>query len=553
MTTTTSEGPTCFDCGEKGHIRRNCPGRRGGKALSACANCAHCSSTSNKREPATTKKEASSTEAAIDFSADGKSEEGFMYAATQKGGEFKPNAAGATLLIDTGASENMLDDRLIPGLKEIMREYKKLAKTKVVSVGGDHELNGNATGLIHCTVKDSGGKQQNVLLRGLVVPGLGRNVFSPTAQLKNGVKLVIEEGNPHLAIGGHVLPLRQDPRDMGMCSLDIEFKAAYEQRTGLTNPTSHALPDDQAFGKPDTVMADDDLGVAYSATVSANTWHRRLGHLNFRSMELLRKKEANGVEFSDSMTPCDICAISKSRQLAHPKKTTRQTTAPMQLVYTDNMGKITPLAKGGFGYVSKFTDAYSRMKEIYLLKVKSEAVRALHAYNMQVAAPLGRRIEIIRCDRGEENIGNEFTTYCMDSGITVEYAATNTPQQNGVSERDGQTLTTITRCLMKDGAFPPTLWRELMMTAVYLSNRSPHSALGGVTPYFKMYGKEADLSCLRVIGARSFVHHERYTKKLSDRAFEGKLCGFSRDSKAYRIYNPATGNVVESRNVTFIE
>ncbi|CAN0172275.1 unnamed protein product, partial [Ectocarpus fasciculatus] len=149
----------------------------------------------------------------------------------------------------------MLDDRLIPGLKEIMREYKKLAKSKVVSVGGDHELNGNATGLIHCTVKDSGGKQQNVLLRGLVVPGLGRNVFSPTAQLKNGVKLVIEEGNPDLAIGGH-------------------------QRTGLTNPTSHALPDDQAFGKPDTVMADDDLGVAYSATVSANTWHRRLGHLN---------------------------------------------------------------------------------------------------------------------------------------------------------------------------------------------------------------------------------------------------------------------------------
>ncbi|CAB1103214.1 unnamed protein product [Ectocarpus sp. CCAP 1310/34] len=171
----------------------------------------------------------------------------------------------------------------------------------------------------------------------------------------------------------------------------------------------------------------------------------------------------------------------------------------------------------------------------------------------RVAAPLGRRIEIIRCDRGGENVANIFTAYCMDSGITIEYAATNTPQQNGVSGRDGQTLTTITRCLMEDGAFPPTLWGELMMTAVDLSNRSPHSVLGGVTPYFKMYGKEADLSRLRVIGARSFVNYERYTKKLSDRTFEGKLCGFSRDSKTYRIYNPATGNVVESRNVTFIE
>ncbi|CAN0237958.1 unnamed protein product, partial [Ectocarpus fasciculatus] len=82
---------------------------------------AHCSSTSNKREPATTKKEASSTEAEIDFSADGdaggESEEAFMYATAHKGEEFKPNAARFTLLIDTGASENMLDDRLIPDLR----------------------------------------------------------------------------------------------------------------------------------------------------------------------------------------------------------------------------------------------------------------------------------------------------------------------------------------------------------------------------------------------------------------------------------------------------
>lgn len=426
-------------------------------------------------------------------------------------------------------------------------------KPKAITVAGNHQLKGTATGLVYCTVKDSCGERQAVRLRGLVVPGLGRNIFSPTAQMKKGVRLILEAGNPHLEVGDYIIPLKQATRDMGMCSLDIEFQAASRERAAPTMPTPHAFPEDRAFGKPDAASCDDGLGVAYAATVNANTWHRRLGHLNFRSMDLLRKKEGNGVDFADSMSPCDICAISKSRQLAHPKKTTRKTTAPMQLVYTDNMGQITPPAKGGFRYACKFTDAFSRMKEVYLLKAKSESVRALHAYNMHVAGPLGRRIEIVRCDRGGENVGSEFTTYCTDSGITIEYAATNTPQQNGVSERDGQTLATITRCLMKDGAFLPTLWGELMLTAVYLSNRSPHAALGGATPYFTMYGKEADLSSLRVIGARAFVHHERYTKKLSDRAFEGKLCGFSQDSKAYRIYNPATGNVVESRNVTFIE
>ena len=73
---------------------------------------------------------------------------------------------------------------------------------------------------------------------------------------------------------------------------------------------------------------------------------------------------------------------------------------------------------------------------------------------------------------------------------------------------------------MKDGRFPSSLWGELLLTAVYLCNRSPHSALGGATPFSKLYGKDADMTALRVIGARAFVHHERYTKKLDDRAFE---------------------------------
>ena len=68
-----------------------------------------------------------------------------------------------------------------------------------------------------------------------------------------------------------------------------------------------------------------------------------------------------------------------------------------------------------------------------------------------------------------------------------------------------------------------------------------------------MHNKEADLSGLRAIGARAFVLRETYTKKLDDRAFEGKLCGFNQDSIAYKIYSPVKGTVVESRNVTFLE
>ena len=164
------------------------------------------------------------------------------------------------------------------------------------------------------------------------------------------------------------------------------------------------------------VYPDSGSGVVYTATTSASVWHRRLGHMNPRNMEVLCSKKGNGVEYTGTTSGCDICSVTKSKQQAHPKKSTRKTTRSMQLVYTDLMGPFTPAAKGGYRFVSKFTDDYSRMKEIFLLKNKTEAAESLHQYNMTVAAPLGLRIENLRCDKGGEYTGQEFRTPVRRSG-----------------------------------------------------------------------------------------------------------------------------------------
>ena len=92
-----------------------------------------------------------------------------------------------------------------------------------------------------------------------------------------------------------------------------------------------------------------------------------------------------------------------------------------------------------------------------------------------------------------------------------------------------------------------------MQTAVYLSNRVPRTALGNITLYKALYGKDANLGHLRAIGARAFVHVKTYARKLDPKAWEGRLCGYNMDNKSFRIYNPAEGNVRESINVIFIE
>ena len=49
------------------------------------------------------------------------------------------------------------------------------------------------------------------------------------------------------------------------------------------------------------------------------------------------------------------------------------------------------------------------------------------------------------------------------------------------------------------------------------------------------------------------MHHETYTKKLEHHAWEGRLVGYSMDSKSYRVHNAETTRVRDSRNVIFIE
>ena len=91
------------------------------------------------------------------------------------------------------------------------------------------------------------------------------------------------------------------------------------------------------------------------------------------------------------------------------------------------------------------------------------------------------------------------------------------------------------------------------MAASYICNRIPHSALNMETPYKKLYGKDADLSHLKIIGARAFVHIN-IPNKLGHTSWEGMVCYFSEtESNSYRIWNPEMRRVVESRNAVLIE
>ena len=90
-----------------------------------------------------------------------------------------------------------------------------------------------------------------------------------------------------------------------------------------------------------------------------------------------------------------------------------------------------------------------------------------------------------------------------------------------------------------------------MFTAAYVGNRALHCAFN--MQYKVLKGAEPDLRILRVIGARASVHIERRITKLALKAVEWRFVGYSSSSKSYRVYNPVTLCIMESRNAIFIE
>ena len=115
-----------------------------------------------------------------------------------------------------------------------------------------------------------------------------------------------------------------------------------------------------------------------TAVTIAQRRHRRLGRLNKRSLELLQRRDGDGVAFDSSIDHCDVCAVGNSHQLAPPKKAKHaDTIALFQLVYGDLMAPFQPAARGGYEYVSKVTNQFTKWNVVYLLCTKGQALASL--------------------------------------------------------------------------------------------------------------------------------------------------------------------------------
>ena len=88
----------------------------------------------------------------------------------------------------------------------------------------------------------------------------------------------------------------------------------------------------------------------------------------------------------------------------------------------------------------------------------------------------------------------------------------NTPEQNGVSERKNRHLLEKTKSLLFQNNVPKEYWSDAILTATYLINRLPSTILQNKSPREIIFERKINIEHLRVFGCVVFVHKKRSDK-----------------------------------------
>ena len=222
---------------------------------------------------------------------------------------------------------------------------------------------------------------------------------------------------------------------------------------------------------------------------------------------------------------CEACVKGgQHRNVSRVKMT--PTAAPLDLVHVDLGGSWKmPRSVGGARYWLVLTDDFSRYRWVFTIHTKSEAHPRLQEFLIAMKTQRGKCPSRMRSDNGGEFDSERTRAMLRDFGVRWEPTAPYSPEQNGVAERSMRTLLTKARSQLFDSGLDERLWAEALHCAVYLTNRSPTKDRTQ-TPYELWEGRKPDVSHLRVFGSTAWVHIPTHRGKLGSRSRKGRLVGY---------------------------
>lgn len=407
-------------------------------------------------------------------------------------------------ILDSGASAHMTY-RI-----DFLKDFKPTA-SHCVRLGDKSELSVKGTGTVNIKKLVNGNWHNSTINTVLYVPDLKRNLFSEGVITSKG--FIVVKNNEVALIKNSDGQLAAVGCKQANNLYRLLFKTEKSEEVNL---------------------------------VTMKQWHERLGHVNVNILrEMITKNQITRIEDTKDFF-CEACVLGKQHR--NPFKNSESGSARSgDKIYSDLCGPMPTSSVSGAKYFITFIDAYSKYVTVYFLKYKSEALEAFRKYVQIVENKFDIKVKTLHTDNGKEYCNENFNEYANNKGITLEYSAPYTPQQNGRSERANRTIMESARAMLYAKNMPMDLWAEAVNTAVYLINRRVKNE---VSPYETWTGKKPCLSHIRTFGSPAYMHVPKEKRnKLNVKSKKLILVGYDGYSDNYRLYDKQTRKIFISRDV----
>nr|GFA81176.1 retrovirus-related Pol polyprotein from transposon TNT 1-94 [Tanacetum cinerariifolium] len=248
--------------------------------------------------------------------------------------------------------------------------------------------------------------------------------------------------------------------------------------------------------------------MAKATSSQAWLWHCRLSHLNFDTINLLSKNDIviglPKLKFVKYHL-CSSCELGKAKRKSFHTKLTPSSKMRLHLLHMDLYGPMRVASINGRRYVLVIVNDYSRYTWTHFLRSKDETPEVLIDFLRLVQRGLQAQVRVVRSDKGTEFLNQTLHAYFDAEGIQHQTSVAQTPEQNGVVERQNRTLVEAARTMLSAAKVPLFFWAEAIATACFTQNRSLVIPRHEKTPYHIINQRKPSVKFFHIFGSVCYI------------------------------------------------
>nr|GEU45534.1 hypothetical protein [Tanacetum cinerariifolium] len=232
----------------------------------------------------------------------------------------------------------------------------------------------------------------------------------------------------------------------------------------------------------------------------SNLWHRRLGHINFKTInKLVKGNLVRGLPTNVFENDNTYVACKKGKQHRASCNT----------------------------------------------KPKDETSPILKTFITGLENQLSLKVKVIRSDNETEFKNNDLYQLCGIKGIKKEFSVPRTPQQNGIAERKNKTLIEDARTMLADLLLTIPFWAE-SSGSINPQNNDRDAAFNGKEHDFDAKKPESEVNVSPSSSAQSRKQDDKTKKEAKGKSHVESFTGYKDLSAEFEDYTDNSSNEVNA-------